>query len=366
LAQAIIPCRVSAATATVSGAYTGPGYNFVVSGDISYTAPATTTTATSTTTSTSTTSTSTTSTTAPSSTTSTTTGSTSTTTPGSSTTSTTTALTSTTSTTTPSSTTSTTAAPTTSTTAAPTTSTTAAPTTSTTAAPTTKTFDCNDIPLATSKLVLSKSRCVAPGETVTVSAPAGTFDGAPAAVTGMTVSAGSAFVVQCNPDPAIPLDGSGCNVTGAGGLGIGAIGDDGSLAPTNVVVASGAVGTDPRSVCPPTQAEANAGVINCVIGASPGGDVTKSLGAPFTVAGQTVVLPVDASGNATPPPTTPAGSGAAEVLGTTQISSAAVTPKGTLPYTGLGGNTWFIAGMAILLIDIGAVASSCAKRRMVG
>jgi hypothetical protein len=351
LAQAIIPCRVSAATATVSGAYTGPGYNFVVSGDISYTAPATTTTATSTTTSTSTstTSTSTTSTTAPSSTTSTTTGSTSTTTPGSSTTSTTTAPTSTTSTTT--------AAPTS------TTSTTAAPTTSTTAAPTTKTFDCNDIPLATSKLVLSKSRCVAPGETVTVSAPAGTFDGAPAAATGMTVSAGSAFVVQCNPDPAIPLDGSGCNI---GALGVGVIGDDGSLAPTNVVVKGGTAGTDPRSVCPPSQAEANAGVINCVIGASPGGDVTKSLGAPFTVAGQTVVLPVDASGNATPPPTTPAGSGAAEVLGTTQISSAAVTPKGTLPYTGLGGNTWFIAGMAILLIDIGAVASSCAKRRMVG
>ena len=48
------------------------------------------------------------------------------------------------------------------------------------------------------------------------------------------------------------------------------------------------------------------------------------------------------------------------------MAPATVTPTGTLPYTGLGGNTWFIVGMAILLVDAGAVASSYAKRRMVG
>ena len=69
LAQAIIPCKVSAATATFAGNYTGPGYNFVANSNISYDAPVTTTTATSTTsTSNSTTSSTSTSTTSPSST----------------------------------------------------------------------------------------------------------------------------------------------------------------------------------------------------------------------------------------------------------------------------------------------------------
>ena len=148
---------------------------------------------------------------------------------------------------------------------------------------------------------------------------------------------------------------------------IGAIGADGSIAPTDLVVKTGPVGSDPRSVCPPTQAQADAGVVNCVIAAAPGRRrPPRRSRAQFTVAGQTVTLPVDASGNPTPPPTTPAGSGGADVLGTTQTTATAVTAKGTLPYTGLGGNTWFIVGMAILLIDVGAVASSFAKRRMVG
>jgi hypothetical protein len=187
---------------------------------------------------------------------------------------------------------------------------------------------------------------------VKVSAPAGAFAGP-----------GSAFVLQCNPDKAIPTDGSGCNV---GGLAVGPIADDGSMASTDVVIKTGAVGSDPRSVCPPTQVQADAGVVNCLIAAAPGGDSTKALSAAFTVAGQTVELPVDPSGNPTTPTTTPAGSGGGdvEVLGTTTL--APVTPAGTLPYTGLGGNTWFIVGMAILLIDIGAVASSVARRRMVG
>lgn len=330
LAQATIPCRVSAATATFAGGYTGPGYNFTASADISYAGAATTTTTAAQTTTT---------TVAPTTTTTTGGGTTTTTTGGGATT--------------------TTAAPaTTTTTAAPTTTTTAAPATTTTAPATTKTFDCNDIPLPTSALVMSKNRCLAPGATVTLSAPAGAFK-----------DPGSAFVLQCNPDATIPADGSGCNV---GGLGVGVVGADGSLAPTDLVVKTGAVGSDPRSVCPPTQTQADAGIVNCIFAAAPGGDSTKALSAAFTVAGQTVELPVDPSGNPTTPTTSPAGSGGgndADVLGTTQTTqttAAAVTPAGSLPYTGLGGNTWFIVGMAILLIDAGAVASSYAKRRMVG
>ncbi len=105
-----------------------------------------------------------------------------------------------------------------------------------------------------------------PGGDRKVSAPAGAFAGP-----------GSAFVLQCNPDPAIPTDGSGCNV---GGLAVGPIGGDGSMASTDVVIKTGAVGSDPRSVCPPTQVQADAGVVNCLIAAAPGGDSTKALPRP--------------------------------------------------------------------------------------
>jgi hypothetical protein len=219
-----------------------------------------------------------------------------------------------------------------------------------------------------------------------VSAPAGTFGSAPGAVYGATVAATSAFVLQCNPDPAIPTDGSGCNLAG---LASGTVRDDGSLAPTNVVIVTGVLGSDPRSTCPPTQAQATAGVVNCMIAAAPGGDQTRAATAAFTIAGQTVTLPVDGTGTPTPPTTPPTthtttpppggggggGGGGADVLGTSTVAptsaaptsaAAAVTPTGTLPYTGLGGNIWFIAGVAILLVDIGAVSSSYAKRRAVG
>jgi hypothetical protein len=345
VAQATIPCRVSISTATFAGAYAGPGYNFVATAAISYDAPATTTTST---TSSSTTSSSTTTTSTPGSTTTSTPGSTTTSTPGSTTTS------------TPGSTTTSSSTSTSSTSStAPTTT---APTTTTTA-PTLKTFDCTDIPLPASSLVLSTNRCLAAGESVTVSAPAGTFAGSSA---GASVPASTAFVLQCNPDPSIPTSsGAGCNV---GGLKTPTIGADGSLPSTPVVIVTGAIGADPKAVCPPTQAQADAGVVNCVIAASPGVDPAAAASAQFTVQGQTVQLPVDASGNPVTTTTQPAGGGGdPEVLGATTIAPATVTPvSGTLPYTGLGGNTWFIVGMAILLVDFGAVASSYAKRRMVG
>ncbi len=325
LAQATIPCRVSVATASLSGAYTGPNYNFVATADIAYVSAGTTTTTAQATT-----------TTAIATTTTTSVGTTTTTSGG---------------------TTTTTAAPTTTkapttTTTAPATTTTKAPTTTTTAPVTTKTFDCNTIPLPAASLVLSKNRCLKAGEAVTASAPAGTFTGG-----------GSAFVVQCNGDSAIPTDGSGCNI---GGLGVGVIGGDGSMAATQVVIKTGQIGADAKSVCPPTQAQADAGFVNCAIGAAPGGDRTKAASAQFTVEGQTVQLPVDPSGNPTTPTTQPSSGSGAEVLGTTTIAPATVTPTGTLPFTGLGGNTWFIVGVAIGLLDIGAVSSSYARRRMVG
>lgn len=320
LDQAIIPCRVSVATASLSGAYTGPNYNFVATADISYAGAGTTTTSSSTTSSSST---------STSSTSSTSSSSTSTTTTAPTTTS----------------------APTTTTTKAPTTTTTKA-STSTTAPVTTKTFDCTTIPIPAASLVLSKNRCLKAGEAVTASAPAGTFTGG-----------GSAFVVQCNGDSAIPTDGSGCNI---GGLGVGVIGADGSMAATQVVIKTGQIGTNAKAVCPPTQAQADAGFVNCAIGAAPGGDSTKAASAQFTVEGQTVELPVDPSGNPSTPTTQPAPGGGAQVLGTTTIAPAVVQPTGTLPYTGLAGNTWFIVGLAIGLLDVGAVASSYARRGMVG
>lgn len=290
-----LPCTVTAATATSGGSYTGPNYNFQKSTSISFgAAPSTSTSSTSSTSSSSTSSTSSTST---SSTSSTSTSSTSTT------------------------------------------STTAPPPTTTTPGATTKSYTCDDIPLAASPLLLSKNRCINPGETIAVSAAAGAFGGP-----------GAAFTLQCNIDPAIPLDGSGCNI---GGLAVGTIGPDGAMTPTNVVVASGAIGSDARSTCPPSVSQISAGYVTCVIAAAPGGDSSLGIAAQFTLAGQTATLPVDYE-----PPTD-----TVPVVETVPV--VPTTLQGGLPVTGTASGLWFMAGLALAVLDLGAVTSSYARRRTV-
>ena len=161
---------------------------------------------------------------------------------------------------------------------------------------------------------------------------------------------GAAFTLQCNVDSAIPLDGSGCNI---GGLAVGTIGPDGAMAPTNVVIVSGAVGSDARSTCPPSPSQVSAGFVTCIIAAAPGGDASLGISAQFTLAGQTAELPVDYE----PPPDT------VPVVNTVPV--VPTTLQGGLPVTGTASGMWFMAGFALAIVDLGAVTSSYARRRSV-
>ncbi|HEU5307554.1 MAG TPA: hypothetical protein VFW97_09515 [Acidimicrobiia bacterium] len=304
---ATLPCAVSAATATVSGAYTGPGYNFQATADISYASETTTTTST-----------------------------TSTTTP--------------TSTTAPSSTTT---APT-STTTAPTT--TAPP--STTAPATTRTFTCTDIPIPASALLVSPNRCLTDGQVVQISAPAGSI-----AASGAVSAQANAFVLECNPDPAIPQDGSGCNLAG---LTTPSIAADGSIAPSPVTVKTGQLGSNALSNCPPSQAQADAGTVTCIIAAASGPADPSPLSAGITFAGQSVVLPVDSSGNATVPPTSGSTGATTPPTPTVLPAPLAVTIAGrTLAFTGSNAATLWLLVIGIALVDLGylAVSSTWTRKR---
>jgi hypothetical protein len=253
--------------------------------------------------------------------------------------------------------TTTTTAPATTSTTAPATTTTTAP--ATTAPPTTKTFTCTDIPLATSALVVSPNRCLTDGQVVTISAAPGSVVSA-ADVTAQA----SAFVLQCNPDATIPADGSGCNV---GGLVFAPIGADGSIAPTQVTVKTGQIGTSPLSVCPPSQAQADAGAVTCIIAAASGPADPSPLAAGITFDGESVVLPVDSSGNPTTPPpggSTTAGGGGVTISAntTTQAATLAARP---LAFTGVTATTWWLVAIAIALVDLGYLVISSTWTRKV-
>jgi hypothetical protein len=188
-------------------------------------------------------------------------------------------------------------------------------------------------------MVISPNRCLTDGQVVTVSAPAG------AIATSAELSAqASAFIVQCNQDPAIPNDGSGCNLAS---LALGTIGADGSIAATPLTVKTGQVGTSAMSVCPPTQSQADAGTVTCTIVASPGG-AAGSIVAGITIEGQSVVLPVDASGNPTTPST---GSSSGTATGATSVAGTEATRA--LAFTGVHGMTWWLVAIGAALLDLG-------------
>jgi hypothetical protein len=218
----------------------------------------------------------------------------------------------------------------------------------TTAPAATKTYDCTDIPLAPTKLVVTPNRCLTTGQTVQVSAPPGTF-----AVGELTAQV-SAFVVQCNPDPAIPTaSGAGCNLTA---LKTAVIGADGSMAATGFVVATGVIGSDPSSSCPPTTAQVSAGTVTCVVAASPGGDATSAIAAGITFDGETTTLPVDFTPTT---PGTPGGGGGSGTVGAqTVVVAPAATTARQLAFTGPGARMWWIVGLALAVLDLGYLAIS--------
>ena len=169
-------------------------------------------------------------------------------------------------------------------------------------------------------------------------------------------------MLECNPDPAIPQDGSGCNVAG---LAFGTIGVDGSIAPTNVAIRTGQIGTNVLSTCPPSQQQAGAGTVTCIIGAANGASDPNPLAAGFTVEGQTVVLAVDGSGN----PTVVSGTGgtpAPAPMANAAPQEATITIAGrTLALTGPHAVTWWLLAIGIALLDLGylAVSSTWTKKR---
>jgi hypothetical protein len=302
---ATLPCVIEAFTVLGQDPYTGPGYNFDSSTTISYDTPVTTTTGAGTTTTTAA--------------------------PG---------------------TTTTTAAPATTTTKAPTT-TTKAPTTTTpatTAPASTKTLTCADIPLASSIMVVSPNRCLTDGQVVTVSAPAG----AHASAADVSALATTVFILQCNQDPAIVGGGAvSCNI---GGLKTAVVNSDGSIPATTLSIKKGQVGSDPLSQCPPTQAQAAAGTVNCTIRAGAGGGDPAGLSTPFTMEGQTLVVAADGT------PVTPAGG----TTPGTQVAGETVTVAGRqLALTGPKAPTLWLLGCGIALVDMGylALSSTWTRRR---
>lgn len=123
-------------------------------------------------------------------------------------------------------------------------------------------LSCSEIPNSPKKItsqntsgkqiVLSKSKCLADGETITVSAPAGAFKGSE-----------TVFISQCSMDPEIPRDGTGCYIPSAQIIETQA---DGSIAPTKLKIKTGVIGSNPLSSCPPTSSTVSKGFYNCAIG----------------------------------------------------------------------------------------------------
>jgi hypothetical protein len=108
------------------------------------------------------------------------------------------------------------------------------------------------------------------GTNVDVSAPAGAFD-----------PSENFVIVQCNIDPNIPQDGTGCS----GPLGGGTANADGSISAVSVPVDAGLVGTNPDSKCPPKGSQVRQGVVCAMVIAqfnAPGDPFPEHIGAgPF-------------------------------------------------------------------------------------
>lgn len=164
------------------------------------------------------------------------------------------------------------------------------------------------------QIVLSKSKCIADNETITVSAPAGAFKG------GETL-----FISQCSMDPDIPRDGTGCYIPSAQIIETKA---DGSVPETKIRIKAGVIGSNPLSSCPPAASTVAKGFYNCAIGVT-----TDSVGqkdllyAEITMAGQTL------------------------------------TDPNALPVTGASDTNFLILGLAVLLVDFGILLWSAARSR---
>jgi hypothetical protein len=105
---------------------------------------------------------------------------------------------------------------------------------------------------AVKPLSVSPSTGLKNNQTVTVSAPAGTFpNNDPALV-----------IIECNPDSSIPQDGSGC--TPAKFLASGA-NATGGVDAMSFTVKEGKIGSNAKAVCPPTAAQKSAGFKHCVL-----------------------------------------------------------------------------------------------------
>ena len=93
------------------------------------------------------------------------------------------------------------------------------------------------------------------GQAVSVSAPAGTFK----------ANDKPLVIVECNPDSAIPQDGSGC--TGPQGVPGGAT-STGAVNAFSYIVKTGKIGSNAGAYCPPTAAQKAKGVSHCIISVS--------------------------------------------------------------------------------------------------
>ena len=93
-------------------------------------------------------------------------------------------------------------------------------------------------------------------------------------VTGGEFPSGQPLVVlECNIDPAIPRDGSGCDLRDVVSTGAN---PDGSVGPVKLTLRTGVIGSDPLSSCPPSASQMRDGVRCAVVIATLNAAITAS------------------------------------------------------------------------------------------
>jgi len=99
--------------------------------------------------------------------------------------------------------------------------------------------------------------------TITVTPHTNVGAGDTVTVTGRGFPTGRQLeVLECNIDPAIPRDGSGCDLRDAMGSGAN---PDGTVGPVQLKLRTGVIGANPLSSCPPTASQVKAGVRCAVV-----------------------------------------------------------------------------------------------------
>jgi hypothetical protein len=187
----------------------------------------------------------------------------------------------------------------------------------------------------------------------------------------------SLAALECNPDPSIPQDGSGCNI---GGIKFFTANANGGGSAT-VTVKTGQIGSSAKSMCPPTAAQKAAGVTHCIIAVSePSTSSTVRATADIIFASE-ASGPSPTPSASTHPTQSPAGSGSSGSSGSSSGSSSSGSSSSSgntsdtqvkgakhtktsqnLPFTGPSTSVLVMVAIGIALADVGYLMVSATRR----